>query len=142
MALTIKWFKAPFSEEIEEFQLLGRKINVPFEVLRTAYNEEHSPKLLVQSMWARLENTDSWRVKSYSHLASRLQAYQKPLASFAFLLDALLITRKCPLPVVVAYIDKQGNQKVMLFAGNTRLSICRIAKIQPRVIFLDMIADD
>jgi len=139
---TIKWYKSHFNDEAEEFQQLGRKIGLSMEDLRTAYNEQHSPKLLVQSMWAKLENTDSWRMKSYGHLASLLQAYQKPLANFAFLLDALLINNKCPLPILVAYIDKQGNQKVMLFAGNTRLSICRIAKIQPRVIFLDMIADD
>lgn len=140
MSLNVRWIKAPFDSEIDEFKSLSRYLNIPLPALVKAYAAKKSPTILYASMWQKIENTDSWRVKDFSQLNELLTAYRRTSESLAFLLDSLLLKKTCQLPIMVAYVNKQGNQKVILVAGNTRLCLCKLLRIQPKVIMLDMIS--
>lgn len=132
----MRWTKARFDDEKDEFRRVEKELDLPYDGMRYRYNTT-SPVILTKSLWPKLENSDSWKVKNYFHLATLLKAYNKPVENIGFLLDALLVKRVCPLPVGVVYADKDGNQKFALIAGNTRLCVCRIAGIQPRIVILD-----
>lgn len=139
---TIKWYKSKFDDEKDEFLRIEKELGIPYKAMRDRYAVTRSPVFLTNTWWSILGNTDSWKVKSFSHIAKLLTAYKKPIENLGFLLDDILLRSKCGLPIVIAYVDKKGNQKLTLVSGNTRLALCKVMSIQPRVILLEFIGED
>ena len=126
------WFKATFKSESYEFMRVAMDIGPSekqaiFSMLENLYKK--APVLALQeTVWQRLENTDSFFVKSEANARKILKAYSRDLDS---ILKELRSDRiRCP-------IILKNKLSYTLVAGNTRLMGCRLVSLTPKVVILD-----
>ncbi|HEY4508311.1 MAG TPA: hypothetical protein VJJ55_01495 [Candidatus Paceibacterota bacterium] len=142
-----KWIHPDLSHEkgeiervIEEF--LGRDLNEK-AVQEIVAELESAPIVeLSDELWAKLENTDSWKIEpgDIEEVRAITQKYNQELSpenkrSLENTLEGFRQGREMQVPVIVR--DKNGT--LHLLNGNTRLMIARALKIRPHVIVAETI---
>jgi hypothetical protein len=121
------WILPAYKEEREEFARVSQETKIP---LATLYHACRKAQLrpLVDKDWKRLENTDSYKVKTLKQVQQLAQTYGKELEP---ILNAMNKGTSLPAPIVLEFAGK-----LILVAGNTRLMAARVLKKPPTVLWV------
>lgn len=125
----IQWTKPLFETELEEFTRVSVHFSIPVEELKAAF-EQSVPLPLLESIWHRLENTDSndpQVTNKFSTVWRMSRQYGKDLARVV----KQISTQKLETPIILQY-----NNSYHLVSGNTRLTALKLFNIQPVVIII------
>lgn len=123
----VNWFKGPAEDELEEFQRCADELGLSADELVAAYSRA-SLSVLDPADWARLENTDSWDIRSDIELRTLCKVYEKDSDP---IMHALTHQGSLPAPIVLRYGDR-----LTLVAGNTRLMCCKLRRVTPNVVII------
>lgn len=122
-------FSVPsFEEESGEFD---RYDFMPEDLkkLKSQFKEANL-KPLSNSIWSKLNNTDSWEVKGLDDLKKFAEQYGRNWES---IVDAYRSGTPIPAPIV---LHKDGSYE--LIAGNTRLMAAKALNKTPKVLMLNL----
>jgi hypothetical protein len=126
----IKWHKPDLEEERGEFERTAHELGLDLnDLLAKAANGWNGPFL--NDDWARLENSDSWKIESMQEAEHLANLRDKDLAS---IVGAISQGRSLPSPIVLL----QVGGPPYLIAGNTRLMAARALGENPVVYYVDM----
>lgn len=139
----ILWRKVSFREEESEFDRLASDLaaglddevwNFTFNYLKKLYSKS-SLKELSESIWTKLQNTDS-NSPNLSIEQALYSIKENSLSSGTRDFDKVMdeIRNGKPRAPIIAKI----NKKYTLVAGNTRLMACRVLKVRPKVILMEI----
>lgn len=133
------WYKDSFEKEAAEFnrtikELLGKdatpeQINNLLNKMKDSYSSAR-PQMLTDSVWRGLRNTDSWGTLMMNHVKDVIKR------------NATINGQRTVIPIIKEIIGPrarcpivlQHNNYYTLIAGNTRLMICKLLEIQPRIV--------
>ena len=132
--LEIRWQLPSFSKEYEEIKRYLKKelkkdrlSDDDFEDYKEQFKHSNMRELS-DYVWMQLKNTDSWKVDSFKKVVELSAHYKK---DYKKILKAIVEEKYIDAPIV---IRKGGEYE--LVSGNTRLMICKILNIRPKVLFL------
>ena len=133
------WYKDAFNNEVREFERVVNDLTADresddewemmFDKLKKSYNNEPI-KVLNDSVWAKLENTDSWSTTTINKVNKAIFDNSKSSGKrdiYDVISEILGNKTRCP----IILKNKSGYT---LIAGNTRLMACRLIGIRPKVI--------
>jgi len=133
------WYKDAFNNEVGEFERVVNDLTADresddewemmFDKLKKSYNNEPI-KVLNDSVWAKLENTDSWSTTTINKVNKAIFDNSKGSGKrdiYDVISEILGNKTRCP----IILKNKSGYT---LIAGNTRLMACRLIGIRPKVI--------
>lgn len=127
--MQVQYIKPDFNNEIGEFQRLG----VSLTLLRLSYAV--APLItLTDTIWSQLENTDSWYTRTPADIQQAIQDNTtssgprdiKPIV-------AALRAGRIEAPIIL-----KQEPTYTLVAGNTRLMLCRLFKLRPKVVCITL----
>jgi hypothetical protein len=118
----IKWTKPSLQEEMDEFKRYKENYSEKFD----------SGKLITleDEMWSKINNTDSYNVRSLEEARSLSKEYGRDIELFTE-------ASELPAPIVV----KKHDGSLELIAGNTRLMWSKALKIKPKIYLIDLSED-
>ena len=134
------WYKDAFNNEVGEFERVVNDLTADresddewemmFDKLKKSYNNEPI-KVLNDSVWAKLENTDSWSTTTINKVNKAIFDNSKEGSGKRDIYDVIseILGNKTRCPIILK--NKSGYT---LIAGNTRLMACRLIGIRPKVI--------
>lgn len=129
ISMQVQYIKPDFNNELGEFQRLG----ISLTLLRLAYAV--APLItLTDSIWSQLENTDSWYIRTPSDVQQAIQDNSassgtrdiKPIV-------AALRSGRIDAPIIL-----RQDPTYTLVAGNTRLMLCKLFKLRPKVVCISL----
>lgn len=126
----MEWTHPHLHDEIEEFSRTAEDLGIPEESLISAYTMAEI-RGLGDDVWSKLENSDSYGVKSEEDARVLAETYSRDIDS---IFEAIEKDSQLPAPIVLL----RSNHPPYLIAGNTRLMAARAKKINPDVLFLEM----
>lgn len=125
----MKWRKSLFLEELSEFKRVAYSFKLQLSNLRDTYN--NAPlSLLTNDTWEELNNTDSWDIKYPSDLTTLCKIYNRDPS---FILIQLKKDSELNCPIILKF-----KNEYHLIAGNTRLMCCKLLKVQPEVVIVEL----
>lgn len=140
---SVTWTKVRYNDERDEFNRTiaafskggGPKVvKDNGEALERLYNKS-TLVLLSDTMWRKLENTDSFTTETVSDIAKAIERKARRITGKRSI-EAVIkefMTGKVRAPIVVEY---DNGRKYALVAGNTRLMVARMLGIKPSVILI------
>jgi hypothetical protein len=123
-----KFILPSFEEEIEEFNRYNFTRQQLYKI-RSQFVEDNLIKLS-ESIWGRLNNTDSYEIESLADARELAYEYDKDIDS---IIEAVKNGVPLPAPIV---LFKDGEFE--LIAGNTRLMVYRAFNKTPKVLLIDL----
>jgi hypothetical protein len=123
------WTMPSLEEEQDELVRTARELDIPLLQLKHGFGKAKLA-LLTNKDWKRLENTDSWKVKTLNQARKLAKSYGKDISP---VLEAFHTGHSLPAPIVLEYKDK-----LILIAGNTRLMISKILNKSPTVLWIKL----
>lgn len=115
-------YQSLIQSKLSELNHTSEIFNVKVDDLQYAF-ETGNEVLLSDNIWSKLENTNSYKIKSLKQI-DKLVKNWKPI------FNAIKNEEQLPLPMVLEY----GEGKYYLVAGNTQLMIYRALEIKPTVL--------
>jgi hypothetical protein len=138
--MIVNWKKDSFVNEEEEFQLVATELTKSsdhkewtrnFEKLKSAYRNGKFMKLS-DAFWRRLENTDSFKVKTMKDIEKFITTNSGDSgARDIYEVIKEIVSGVCRAPIVM-----KKDSKYTLVAGNARLMAARLLGIRPDVIVM------
>lgn len=122
----IRWYTPDLAEEREEIQMQARLLGLPVhQIVDSLRKGKLAP--LTDTMWASLENTDSYGIKSLEDAEALADEYDKDidLISAGFERGASI-----PAPMILTFDDRPPY----LVGGNTRLMVAKAFGVTPTVL--------
>lgn len=119
-AQRLLWEKAPFSKESGALYLAAARLNIHKRSVKDIYTDA-SVMTMLEGVWRKLENTDSWRTRTSSQCT----------VDVSDMIDKFN-TGKVAAPVVIEY----GRDKYWLVSGEQQLQVARVSGIIPKVVFV------
>ena len=119
-------FTALVAKEGSEIERTAQEFNIPLEDLKYAFTAG-SMVILSDDIWAKLENTDSYDIKSLKDAIRLAKKYGK---TWEPTLAAIKAGKTIDPPMILNY-DKS---KYYLVGGNTRLMFYKALDITPKVL--------
>ena len=119
-------FTALIAKEESEIERTAQEFNIPLEDLKYAFTAG-SMVILSDDIWAKLENTDSYDIKSLKDAIRLAKKYGK---TWEPTLAAIKAGKTIDPPMILNY-DKS---KYYLVGGNTRLMFYKALGITPKVL--------
>jgi hypothetical protein len=115
-------YQSLIQSKLSELNHTSEIFNVKVDDLQYAF-ETGNEVLLSDNIWSKLENTNSYKIKSLKQI-DKLVKNWKPI------FNAIKNEEQLPLPMVLEY----GEGKYYLVASNTQLMIYRALEIKPTVL--------
>jgi hypothetical protein len=112
--------------EMGEIDRTSEAFNMPADDIQYAFEVGHEV-ILTDNIWSKLENSDSFQIKSLDQAIKLANKYKKDWRS---IVQAIKDEKQLPLPMVMSY----GEDNYYLVAGNTRLMIYKALGVQPVVL--------
>lgn len=112
--------------EMGEINRTAQEFNMPADDIQYAFEVGHEV-ILTDDIWSKLENTDSYEIKSLDQAVELANKYKK---SWKPIVQAIKDEKQLPLPMVMSY----GENNYYLVGGNTRLMIYKALGVQPVVL--------
>ena len=124
-------YTAYVEREENEIERTGEEFNVPLEDLKFAFIAGKMV-ILSEDIWAKLENSDSWEVKTIDDAIKLAEEYNK---NWRPTYEAIKAGKDIDPPMVLNYADTH----YYLVSGNTRLMFYKALGITPKVLmgFID-----
>jgi len=124
-------YTAYVEREESEIERTGEEFNVPLEDLKFAFIAGKMV-ILSEDIWAELENSDSWEVKTIDDAIKLADKYNK---NWRPIYEAIKADKDIDPPMVLNYADTH----YYLVSGNTRLMFYKALGITPKVLmgFID-----
>ena len=124
-------YTAYVEREESEIESTGEEFNVPLEDLKFAFIAGKMV-ILSEDIWAKLENSDSWEVKTIDDAIKLADKYNK---NWRPIYEAIKADKDIDPPMVLNYADTH----YYLVSGNTRLMFYKALGITPKVLmgFID-----
>jgi len=124
-------YTAYVEREENEIERTGEEFNVPLEDLKFAFIAGKMV-ILSEDIWAKLENSDSWEVKTIDDAIKLADEYNK---NWRPTYEAIKAGKDIDPPMVLNYADTH----YYLVSGNTRLMFYKALGITPKVLmgFID-----
>jgi cytidyltransferase-like protein len=119
-------FTAYVAKEASEIERTAEEFNIPLEDLKYAFTAG-GMVILSDDIWSKLENTDSYNVKSLEDAINLAKEYGK---NWKPTHDAIKAGKTIDPPMILNY-DKD---KYYLVGGNTRLMFYKALGITPKVL--------
>jgi len=114
------------TREESEIERTAEEFNIPIPDIRLAFVAGNMV-VLTDSIWSKLENTDSWNVQSLEDAIKLAEKYKKNWKST---LAAIKVGKSIDPPMVLNY----DQDKYYLVGGNTRLMFYKALGITPKVL--------
>jgi len=121
------WTMPSIEEEQDELLRTAKEWGISLLQLKHSFGKAKLV-MLTNKDWKRLENTDSWKVKTLNQARKLAKSYGKDISP---ILEAFHTGHSLPAPIVLEY---QG--KLILVAGNTRLMLSKILHKSPTVLWI------
>ena len=121
----MKWHRPDLNEERGEFIRQARDLNINCEELMSAAKLSILI-ILNDSVWNAMKNTDS-----NADYLSWHEVNQWGCKDVKGIMSALLNRKSLPTPIVLIYENIPYR-----VAGNTRLSICKLLQIRPKILLI------
>ncbi len=124
------------TSELGEIERTSDTFNFPIEDLQYAF-EIGTETILTDNIWSKLENSDSYEIKSLEQAVKYANKYKKDWRS---IVNAIQNEEQLPMPLILNYAE----DKYYLVAGNTRLMIYKALGVQPVVLMatIDMTIEE
>jgi hypothetical protein len=129
MLFSNRWVKPSLREEWDEIVRTAKEFDLDPSELRKAYRKGRMI-VLDDSLWSRMENTDSWNIEpgDWDAVKDLTEKYQRdPIPIATALKEGLPL----PSPLVLS-----TNGTDYLIAGNTRLMVSRAMGVRPEIFLL------
>jgi hypothetical protein len=114
------------TREESEIERTAEEFNIPIPDIRLAFVAGNMV-VLTDSIWSKLENTDSWNIQSLEDAIKLAEKYKKDWKST---LAAIKAGKSMDPPMVLNY----DQDKYYLVGGNTRLMFYKALGITPKVL--------
>ena len=115
------------TREESEIERTAEEFNIPIPDIRLAFVAGNMVVLTDDSIWSKLENTDSWNIQSLEDAIKLAEKYKKDWKST---LAAIKAGKSIDPPMVLNY----DQDKYYLVGGNTRLMFYKALGITPKVL--------
>ena len=112
--------------KLGEIELAARKYNFPIDDVQYAF-ETGRETILSDDIWAKLKNTDSYKIKD---LEQAIKIANKNKEDWKSIVNAIQNEEELPLPLVLNW----DNEEYYLVDGNTRLMIYKALGVIPVVL--------
>lgn len=125
------WIKPFITDEVEELTLTSEILEIDEKKLISVFNNGKLIQLTTD-IWNKLENTDSSEMEQddYNSLKKYSNEYNR---DYNRIISGIKQSQNLPAPIVLHLKDEN---RYYLVAGNTRLMVCRVLGIQPKVFLL------
>lgn len=127
--LFIDWTMPTWKQNELEFERYKFKIDL--RTLKSIFKETYCLTPLTYDIWGKLENTDSYKVKSLEEAEKIAKTHGK---DFESIIQEIEANKSSPAPIII----KWENNAYELISGNTRLMIANAIKIIPEVLILEV----
>ena len=126
----INWKKPDLQEEIEEIERTAVALDIDASKL---FEDAKKGKIidLSDDIWSKLDNTDSWEIKSIEDAKLLADEYGKDIESLIRGFE--LGKGSIPAPIIL----KRQQGGYYLIAGNTRLMVARAFGMTPKVLLVE-----
>jgi len=124
------WVKPNIDDEMGELERIVTEEGIEIESLISAFASA-KPVVLSDDIWVRLQNSDSYKIKSLDQANKLSKRYNRDIHS---VVDGFKLGRPMKMPVVL----ELGDGTVTLVGGNTRLMASRAMGIVPTVLWLSL----
>ena len=126
----INWKKPDLQEEIEEIERTAVALDIDASKL---FADAKKGKIidLSDDIWSKLDNTDSWEIKSIEDAKLLADEYGKDIESLIRGFE--LGKGSIPAPIIL----KRQQGGYYLIAGNTRLMVARAFGMTPKVLLVE-----
>ncbi len=126
----INWKKPELQEEIEEIERTAVDLDIDTSKL---FEDAKKGKIidLSDDIWSKLDNTDSWDIKSIEDARVLADEYDKDIESLIRGFE--LGKGSIPAPIVL----KRQEGGYYLIAGNTRLMVARAFGMIPKILLVE-----
>jgi hypothetical protein len=126
----ISWKQSDFSYESDQFKKIAVELKQDIKNLEKNYKNA-SMAVLTDNMWSSLSNTESWNIKTAQEYVTIAKRKNKNYRQIAF--DLLHANKQhCPIAIRLA------DNSLRLIAGDVRLMLCRLLKIQPKIVLMSI----
>jgi len=118
--------------EDEELERAIKELDLKtsYEVLKRKFMETE-PVVLTDEIWRNLKNTD-YDVNTEKDVKNKLKTYGRDPENYDSILSEIKEDRWYP-----SLIIKLKNGTYYLIAGNTRLMVCKVNNIEPKVKIIE-----
>jgi hypothetical protein len=144
------WWKTSFSKERDAFNRVAKEFTpgvdfdnnrlsqvafkraqiITLEHLEREYNKA-TPRTLSDSVWRRLDHTESFDTITPNDCQLAMARLNRTTADISVIIDEYN-TGRIRAPIIL----QLGSNEYQLVAGNVRLMVARVGKIQPKVIIV------
>jgi len=124
------WVKPELSDEIGELERVSSEEGLNLELLKSSFASA-DPVALTEEDWYRLENTDSYDVKSLTQANGLANINDRDISS-------ILKGLKSDSPMKMPVILERSDGSITLVGGNTRLMASRASGITPTVLWISI----
>jgi hypothetical protein len=128
MGKKVQWTHPSLGDESNEFERTSEELDIDMNTLIDAYTKADLEGL-GDDIWSKLQNSDSYKIKSEEEAKRIAKSYGKDISSIFKALD-----RGSSIASPIILILPDGSPYLM--AGNTRLMAARVRKISPKVLVL------
>jgi hypothetical protein len=129
-SIFLQYEKPSLDFEMDELKRTSETLNIDFEELVKKFNEsELSP--LSDSDWQKMQNTDSYKIKSINSLMKLLKKYGRDANRLINIFNKIANEKKIEAPMVLYMKNKKPYLiDPYLIGGNTRLSVIKILSLK------------
>ena len=135
---SITWIKDNYENERGEFERAAIEVSGPtnkikqenIKYLRDAYAKSKIVSLSDHD-WQKMENTDSWKTETFTAILTAFSNNNEKRDLGRILSQFEMGKLKCP----IAY--KRADNALVLIGGNTRLMVCRVLGVKPRIVIIN-----
>jgi len=113
-------------DEIDEIERTAQELNIPISDIENAFNTGNIVTLS-DDVWSKLENSDSWDIKSLEDAIELAKKYNK---NWKPTLSAIKDNKTINPPFILNY----NKDNYYLVGGNTRLMFYKALGITPKVL--------
>ena len=126
----INWKKPDLQEEIEEIERTAVDLDIDASKL---FEDAKKGKIidLSDDIWSKLDNTDSWDIKSIEDARVLADEYDKDIESLIRGFES----GKASIPAPIVLKRQEGGY--YLIAGNTRLMVARAFGMIPKIYLVE-----
>lgn len=128
----LRWVRSSYYDEVKEFERVTKETKRPVAELRQAYQAGVTSRLDA-AVWRKLNNTDSANPSlneaAVRRLLSRIRDVDAIIAEYK--------SGKVRMPIILR-TGAHTQPTYTLVAGNTRLCVARLLKVQPQVVIMTL----
>lgn len=127
-----KWKIPSFNDEYNNLEFIAEQLDLSMDTIKTEFNQGEL-RILPNSIWDKLKNTDSTKTENFHDLVQVIQKYQKKDPEYSKDWKSIKNGMKDSMAKMTAPVVMKHGKDYYLISGNCRLMVAKALSVQPFV---------